>query len=48
MGSTMTGGSVSAMPAGAGIEESTRGKEPEASFTGGRELRLPTPSNGAT
>jgi len=48
-GSTTTGGSVSAMPVGAGgIEESARGKEPDTSLCGGSELRLPTPSNGAT
>jgi hypothetical protein len=47
-GATSTGGSVSAMPTGEGIDEMARGKEPDASLIGGIELRLPTPSNGAT
>ena len=47
-GSTAGGGSVSAMPTGAGIEESMRGYEPEISFFGGSELRFPTPWKGAT
>jgi hypothetical protein len=47
-GATATGGSVSAMPVGDGIDELTRGKEPDASLIGGIELRLPTPSNGTT
>ena len=42
------GGPVSAIPTGAGIEESPRGYDPETSFLGGSELRLPTPSKGAT
>ena len=39
-GRTSGGGSVSAIPTGAGTDDSTRGNEPETSFFGGRRASL--------